>query len=97
MYARRGELDGASLDPNDLVLYAPEQYATLPYHPYDEQSVLGWVQARSLVRGGLVYVPAPAAFMGYQPLRVAEQLFPVTSNGLAAGANLLPRRAFGDV
>jgi ribosomal protein S12 methylthiotransferase accessory factor len=89
VYARRSELDGPSLDPSDLVLYASYQYATLPYYPYEESSILGWVRGRSLVTGQVVYLPALAVFLGYQAQRPEEYLFPVTSNGLAAGASLV--------
>jgi ribosomal protein S12 methylthiotransferase accessory factor len=88
VYARRSELDGASLDPRDLVLYRPEQYTRLPYQPYQETSMLGWIQGRSLVSGERVYLPALAAFMDYQARHPSEYLFPVTSNGLAAGVSL---------
>lgn len=89
VYARRAELDGPSLDPAELVLYAPEQYATVPYHPYEETSTLGWVRGRSLVSEQSVYLPALAVFLGYQVQSPEEHLFPVTSNGLAAGASLV--------
>ena len=89
IYARRADLDGPSLDPADLVLYAPAQYTTVPYHPYAETSTLGWVRGRSLVSGQPVYLPALATFLGYQAQSPAEHLCPVTSNGLAAGAGLL--------
>lgn len=88
MYARRDALDGASLDPRDLVLYTAEQYATVPYQPYAETSCLGWVRGRSLVTGERVYLPALAAFLGYSAQCTDEYLFPATSNGMAAGASL---------
>lgn len=89
VYARRGDLDGKSLDPRDLVLYRAEQYDQLPYDPYADTSVLGWVPSRSLVDGSEVYVPALAVFMSYHPVMAGERLTMVTSNGLAAGPTLL--------
>ena len=89
IYARRADLDGPSMNPVDLVLYAPEQYATVPYHPYEESSILGWVRGRSLVTGESVYMPALAVFLGYQVQRPEEHLFLVTSNGVAAGGSLV--------
>lgn len=89
VYARRGDLAATALDPRQLVLYAAHQYAELPYAPYDEDAVLGWVPATSLVTGGDVYVPALAVFMNYAVQGPEEFLFPVTSNGLAAGPTLL--------
>ncbi len=86
--ARRAELDGPSLDPRDLVLYRPEQYATLPYAAYSDESAMRWIRARSLVSGDVVWVPALAVFMEYQVHAPEEFLAPITSNGLAAGATL---------
>lgn len=86
--ARRSELDGRSVNPADLGLYRPEQYATLPYSPYRDDSVLRWVRGRSLVRGDEIWLPALAVFMEYQAHGPDDYLFPITSNGLAAGPTL---------
>lgn len=88
VYKRREELEGPSLDPRRLVLFRPEQYASLKYAPYQESSRLGWVPARSLASGEQVWVPALAAFMAYDVRSPEEFLFPITSNGLAAGPSL---------
>ncbi|NPC79761.1 YcaO-like family protein, partial [Pyxidicoccus fallax] len=85
--AARQALDGPSLDPRDLVLYRPEQYASLPYVPYDGNNVLRWVRARSLGTGDAVHVPTGAVFLN-DPQAPGERLFPTTSNGLAAGPTL---------
>jgi len=87
-HGRRGDLDGPSLDPRSLVLYRPEQYQRLPYAPYTDRARLGWVQARSLVSGARLLVPAIGVFLGYRPAGREEVLCPTTSNGLAAGATL---------
>ena len=89
VFARRDRLDGPSLDPRDLVLYAPWQYDELPYHPYDGSNQLGWLRARSLVSGTEVWVPALASFMSYAVVFDEEYLCPITSNGLAAGPTLI--------
>jgi ribosomal protein S12 methylthiotransferase accessory factor len=85
---RRDELGGPSLDPRELVLYEPAQYAILPYAPYEDTTTMGWVPARSIVSGEETLVPALAVFMGYQPRSREEYLFPATSNGLAAHTSL---------
>ncbi len=83
--ARRAELDGRSLDPNELVLYAHDQYDELPYSPYHDDAELAWIRTRSLVHGDEVWSPALAVLMDY-PIQTADEfLFPITSNGLAAG------------
>jgi len=86
--ARRDQLGTASLDPRRLVLYREDQYGELPYAPYRDESVLGWVPARSLVTDRSIMVPAMAVFTSYNSRSGDEFLFPVTSNGLAAGSTL---------
>ncbi|HEX2295257.1 MAG TPA: YcaO-like family protein [Actinomycetota bacterium] len=87
--ARRADLTGASVDPRDLVLYAPDQYAEVEFAPYDDETVLGWLRARSLVSGEMVHVPALATTMSYRVADPSEYLFCPTSNGLAAGSTLV--------
>jgi ribosomal protein S12 methylthiotransferase accessory factor len=89
VYAQRGDLRADSLDPRSLVLYAPHQYASLPYAPYGEKSRLGWVEARSLVTDRELLVPAIAVFTGYGPASPEEYLFPSSSNGAATGGTML--------
>jgi ribosomal protein S12 methylthiotransferase accessory factor len=86
--ATRGELDGASLDPRELVLYRPEQYAQLRYAPYADDTTMGWTRTRSLVTGSEVLTPAIAVFISYLAPTPDEVVCPVSSNGLAAGASL---------
>jgi ribosomal protein S12 methylthiotransferase accessory factor len=88
LFAPRRDLDGAALDPRDLVLYRPEQYEHLPYLPYRDDARIGWVRARSLVSGGDILVPATAAFMNYHSPH-EQPIAQVTSNGLATGPTLL--------
>jgi ribosomal protein S12 methylthiotransferase accessory factor len=85
-HARRDQLDGDSLDPRELVLYQPDQYADLPYAPYADTATIGWVVTRSLASGSLVHVPACAVLMGYTPASPAERICPPTSSGIATGA-----------
>ncbi len=87
-YSRRADLSGRSLDPKQLVLYRPEQYAHVDYLPYTEESLIGWARGRSLTRDEMVFVPASAVFMNYDTRSEAERISGVTSNGLAAGGRL---------
>jgi bacteriocin biosynthesis cyclodehydratase domain-containing protein len=89
VYAARRDLDGRSIDPRDLVLFAAEQYSDLPYAPYDECTPLDWVPARSLAVGDDVWVPLLAAHLGYHPPDLAGSLFPATSSsGFAAESTI---------
>lgn len=81
-------LPGNALDPRELVLFRPEQYADLPYADYDGTNPMAWMEARSLIDGRLRHVPALAVLMSYEIHYPREFLFPATSNGLAAGATL---------
>jgi ribosomal protein S12 methylthiotransferase accessory factor len=87
-YARRAELAGRSIDPAQLVLYRPEQYANVDYVPYTQESMMGWASGRSLTRDELVFVPALAVYMAYNPEYPEENVFGISSNGLAAGGSL---------
>lgn len=89
LYGRRGDVEGKTLDPRELVLYNSDQYAQLAYRPYDGENVLGWVRARSLVSGDEIFVPALAVYLNYDMRAPNEFLCPITSNGLATGATLL--------
>ncbi|PYG02194.1 ribosomal protein S12 methylthiotransferase accessory factor [Georgenia satyanarayanai] len=86
--ATRDALDGPSLDPRDLVLFAEDQYADLPFRPYSARTELEWVPARSLTTGAEVWVPLLAVHLGYDVHHHDSYLFPATSNGFAAGATL---------
>lgn len=86
--ATRDALDGPSLDPRDLVLFAEDQYAGLPFRPYTRRTELEWVPARSLCSGEEVWVPLLAVHLGYDVHHRDSFLFPVTSNGFAGGATL---------
>lgn len=88
LLARRSELDGRSLDPVDLVLFAEEQYEHLPYSRADPDAEIAWIRGRSLVHGDDVWLPAVSVLMDYPIEHPEEFLFPITSNGLAAGATL---------
>jgi ribosomal protein S12 methylthiotransferase accessory factor len=86
--ATRSGLSGRSIDPADLVLYQPDLYASLPYAPYTEDTELTWIEGRSLIHGQATWVPAIASLMEFTVQNEAEFLFPITSNGLAAGPAL---------
>jgi ribosomal protein S12 methylthiotransferase accessory factor len=88
VYGRRGDLMCPALDPRELVLYTPDQYAHLPFDPYTGENVLGWTSGRSLVTGAQIFVPALAVYLNYTMRAPGELLCPITSNGLATGATL---------
>lgn len=86
--ATRTALDGLALDPRTLPLYPAGAYASLPYTPYDDATVLGWVWGRDLGTGTKIALPAQPALMGYALGEGEGNLCQVTSNGLAAGPTL---------
>ena len=88
-FSSRQELGDKALDPRRLVLYFSDQYDGLPYSPYDDASMLGWVPARSLATNAEVLVPAISVFMNYRAAAKEEFICPITSNGLATGSTLL--------
>lgn len=85
---RASDLDIECLDPHRLILFKPEQYKNLKYDPYSEEASLGWVAMRSFGSGAELAVPALAVLMAYETIGDEPFLFPITSNGLAAGPTL---------
>ncbi|MFT4226174.1 TOMM precursor leader peptide-binding protein [Micropruina sp.] len=81
---RRG-LPGKSLDPRELVLYAPEDADRLGFARYHDDLGLDWVLGRSLVTGAEVWVPFQAATLHGSRWPHSQLLFAPTSNGFAAG------------
>jgi ribosomal protein S12 methylthiotransferase accessory factor len=82
--ARPDQLDTAAVLPFELVLFHPDQYAHLPYRPWDPKAELTWVDGFDAASGAPVAVPAVHALLGYAG-GSADHLFASTSNGLAAG------------
>jgi ribosomal protein S12 methylthiotransferase accessory factor len=76
-----------ALIPTDLVLFAEDQYAKLPYTQWDPTSALAWFDGFDLATNTTIAVPAVAAFLGFEG-STADHLFASTSNGLAAGRTL---------
>jgi ribosomal protein S12 methylthiotransferase accessory factor len=86
--ARRGELDVPSLDPSALVLYADEQYRSLPFARWREDSRIGWVPGMMFPAEQAVAVPALAVVLDHPAHAAEENLFTPNSSGLAAGSSL---------
>ena len=84
----RTDLSCETLDPTRLILFEPSQYSELKYDPYDDDAELGWVMMRALSKGAELAVPALAVLMAYETKGDEPFLFPITSNGLAAGPTL---------
>ena len=85
---RREEIDGLSLDPRELVLYEKQAYRNLPYSPWTDDAVAGWVWGRDIASGKRIAVPAQPTLMSYSLQAGEANLCQVTSNGLAAGPTL---------
>ena len=84
----RSELSGESLDPHELVLFAPEDAARLGHAGYTDELVLDWLPGRSLVTGDEVWVPFQAVTLHGSRWPHRDLLFAPTSNGFAAGPSV---------
>lgn len=85
-WARPADLDGDVLDPRELPLYDPAQYAAegFGFVPFDRRVDHPWVRGTWLHDGRPVWVPAVLAYL--QLSLLPEHLIcQGTSNGLAAG------------
>lgn len=83
--AARSAQDRPSLGPDDLVLFAREQYSSLPYAPWDDDAPRDWIAGVDLRTGDDVLVPLIAVLMHHAVRTRDEFIAPITSNGLAAG------------
>jgi ribosomal protein S12 methylthiotransferase accessory factor len=82
-----------ALSPDELPLFAPEQYASpgFPYQPFDERMLVRWIDGVELLTGELVAVPAQLVLLYYKHHpREARIAYP-TTGGLAFHPE--PRRA----
>lgn len=77
-----------ALDPKRLVLFNSDQYRYLKYDPYSVSDDIGWVMMRALGAQKDLAVPALAVLMAYETKADEPFMFPITSNGLAAGPTL---------
>lgn len=82
-------LGQSKLNPNRLVLFHEDQYSNVDFSKFDINTELGWVNGFSLLTETFIKVPASSIFMNYVIKNKDEYLFPITSNGLAAGKSLL--------
>ncbi|MGK5627289.1 YcaO-like family protein [Streptomyces sp. URMC 123] len=80
------------LDPESVVLYSEEQYATpgFPFVPFRPDLAVRWVLGRSVTRGDDVWVPAGMAWGNYNlgPTEAEPPLHPTLYAGLAAGVSM---------
>jgi ribosomal protein S12 methylthiotransferase accessory factor len=86
---RLDRLEGDVLDPRRLVLYEQRQYEQpgFPFAPFDPQDHHWWTRGRWMDTGQAVWLPALLTYYVY-PRTAQKPYCQVTSNGLAAGANL---------
>ena len=77
-----------ALDPRKLILYLPEQYPNITFQPFEEDAVIGWVNAYSLVNNKPLLVPALQIFLHYRLQNEKENFAEMQSSGLAAGSTL---------
>ncbi|WP_431930125.1 YcaO-like family protein [Nonomuraea jabiensis] len=87
VHGRYAELDADAIDPQDLALYSPSQYAApgFPFTPLTHDLEIEWAAGRDLVSGKDVLVPAPLVYLNYtrSPHTNAH-----ANAGIAAGVNL---------
>jgi ribosomal protein S12 methylthiotransferase accessory factor len=80
------------LDPHELVLYSPQQYAApgFPFVPLTRETRVHWVPGRSLTRDAEVLVPASMVYVNWYAAGYSSA--PITNfcafAGIAAGPDL---------
>ena len=78
-----------ALNPEALVLYAPEQYRQpgFPFVPFTDDLAVLWVQARDLYTNEITWVPASVTYINYftGPCALEPRTNFVMYSGIAAG------------
>ncbi|MCF3974290.1 YcaO-like family protein [Paracoccus salsus] len=87
---RVGRASAGSITPDDLVLHSQAQHAsgTLPYPPWSDETDTSWISGTELPGGTPVDLPAALVFLVSPTPRHDDHVTAITSNGLAAGADL---------
>ncbi|CAM4233998.1 TOMM precursor leader peptide-binding protein [Pseudoalteromonas maricaloris] len=85
-YATVNQLQGDYVNPADLVLYSPEQYATpgFPFSKWRSKQKIHWVEGSWIGTSRATWVPALVSYFNFT-CPYEEQFSQVSSNGLAAG------------
>lgn len=77
-----------AITPADLVLYSDAQYGHLPYPRWSRDVETGWITGVELPGGDPVDLPAALVYLVSPTPRPVDHVTAITSNGLAAGADL---------
>jgi ribosomal protein S12 methylthiotransferase accessory factor len=89
--ASAGELGTDAVDPERFALFSQQQYrrAGFPFRPFQQESVVGWVEGFSVPGGRRAFLPAQLVFMPWQRRSSDEvRIGHATSSGLACAATL---------
>lgn len=96
------ELGDLALDPRNLILHSPDQYAEddFPFVPFDDEKIMNWVWGYSFRRRSPVALPESSVYYGHKHLRDTDsQVVPLlafdTSNGCALGSSLEDALLYG--
>jgi ribosomal protein S12 methylthiotransferase accessory factor len=86
---RVGIAQPGAITPIDSVLYSAKQYADgLPYPQWSPDTETSWIEGVDLTTGASVEVPAALTYLVSPTPRREDHVTAITSNGLAAGADL---------
>ncbi len=86
---RIGLATTGAIAPADCVLYSPKQYADgMPYPRWSPEIEISWIEGVDLASNTPVDVPAALTYLVSPTPRREDHVTAITSNGLAAGADL---------
>lgn len=77
------------VEPSCWALFHPEQYPSIPFSPFTQDTPIGWVRAESLSFREERLVPACMVYMPYRKLYEGEQeIAPAISTGAACATSI---------
>lgn len=82
------DLKSNALSPQRLPLFAPEQYESIPFNQFTEQTYIGWVRMHEIINSEQVLAPGQIMAFGYIPVANEKLIGYSSSGGLAVHTDI---------
>ncbi|MEM1679523.1 MAG: YcaO-like family protein [Ignisphaera sp.] len=88
VYGTYGDLKSNALGPQQLPLFALEQYESIPFNQFTEQTYIGWVRMHDIINSEQILAPGQIMAFGYIPVATEKLIGYSSSDGLAVHTDI---------
>ncbi|MEM1842692.1 MAG: YcaO-like family protein, partial [Ignisphaera sp.] len=88
VYGTYGDLKSNALGPQQLSLFALEQYESIPFNQFTEQTYIGWVRMHDIINSEQILAPGQIMAFGYIPVATEKLIGYSSSDGLAVHTDI---------